>query len=268
MRQSLPLRGSADGRRGRQGRVSYLLDGTHWNLSDPMSIPHLILAHLYLTVVSVGIGLVIAFPLALLISRTRPATASVSHPVRVYAPLIGAASFLFKIPTARLYAPVIGGASFVYTIPSLAFVAFLVPFTGLSNPLTMIIPLVAYTQLVLIRNIVAAIRAVDPALVEVGRAMGMNGPQLQVRVVLPLSLPVIVAGIRVATVTTIGIATIAQWVGVADIGTLIYQGQNFAYNDEILAGVIVVSLFAILADLLLLAVQAVLGRGRQIVPAT
>ena len=249
MRQSLPLRGSADGRRGRQGHVSYLLNGTHWNLSDPMSIPHLILAHLYLTVVSVGIGLVIAFPIALLISRTRPATALVLHP-------------------ARLYAPVIGTASFLYTIPSLAFVAFLVPFTGLSHSLTMIIPLVAYTQLVLIRNIVAAIRAVDPALVEVGRAMGMNGPQLQVRVVLPLSLPVIVAGIRVATVTTIGIATIAQWVGVADIGTLIYQGQNFAYNDEILAGVIVVSLFAILADLLLLAVQAVLGRGRQIAPAT
>jgi osmoprotectant transport system permease protein len=234
-----------------------------------MGIPHLILAHLYLTVVSVGIGLAIAFPLALLIARARPATASVSHPVRVDTPLIGgAASILFKLPTARLYVPIIGGASFLYTIPSLAFVAFLVPFTGLSHPLTMIIPLVAYTQLVLIRNIVAAIRAVDPALVEVGRAMGMNGPQLQVRVVLPLSLPVIVAGIRVATVTTIGIATIAQWVGVADIGTLIYQGQNFAYNDEILAGVIVVSLFAILADLLLLAVQAVLGRGRQIVPAT
>jgi osmoprotectant transport system permease protein len=86
--------------------------------------------------------------------------------------------------------------------------------------------------------------------------------------VLPLSLPVVVAGLRVATVTTIGIATIAPWVGAQDIGTLIYQGQNFAYNDEILAGVIVVSVFAIMADLLLLGVQGALGRGRQIVPAT
>jgi osmoprotectant transport system permease protein len=219
--------------------MSYLLKGSHWALSDPMSIPNLILAHLYLTLVSVGIGLVIAFPLALLISRARPG----------------------------LYPPVIGTASFLYTIPSLAFVAFLVPFTGLRS-VTMIIPLVVYTQLVLIRNIVAAIRAVDPALIEVGRAMGMNRTQLQVRVVLPLSLPVIVAGIRVATVTTIGIATIAPLIGTADIGTLIFQGENFAYNDEILAGVLVVSLFAILVDLLLLAVQTGLGRGRQTAPAT
>ncbi len=219
--------------------MSYLLKGSHWALSDPMSIPNLILAHLYLTLVSVGIGLVIAFPLALLISRARPG----------------------------LYPPVIGGASFLYTIPSLAFVAFLVPFTGLRS-VTMIIPLVVYTQLVLIRNIVAAIRAVDPALIEVGRAMGMNRTQLQVRVVLPLALPVIVAGIRVATVTTIGIATIAPLIGTPDIGTLIFQGQNFAYNDEILAGVLVVSLFAILVDLSLLAIQTGLGRGRQTAPAT
>lgn len=228
--------------------MSYLLNGSHWALGDPASIPSLVLAHLYITLVSVGIGLVIALPIALLIARARPAGVTGFHP-------------------ARLYAPVIGTASFLYTIPSLAFVAFLVPFTGL-GPLTIIIPLVAYTQLVLIRNIVAAIRAVDPALVEVGRAMGMNAAQLQLRVVLPLALPVIVAGLRVATVTTIGIATIAPWVGTSDIGTLIYQGQNFAYNDEILAGVIVVSLFAILADLLLLAVQAALGRGRRVVPAT
>ncbi len=233
--------------------MSYILNGAHWNLSDPMSIPNLLFAHLYLTLVSVGIGLVIAFPIALLISRTRTSR-TLSFRALLFNP-------------ASLYTPVIGGASFLYTIPSLAFVALLVPFTGLT-PLTMIIPLVAYTQLVLIRNIVAAIHAVDPALVEVGRAMGMSRPQLQVRVVLPLSLPVIVAGIRVATVTTIGIATIAPLVGTADIGTLIFQGFNFAYYDEIIAGVIVVSLFAILADLLLLAVQTALGRGRQIVPAT
>lgn len=228
--------------------MSYILNGAHWSLSDPMSIPNLLFAHLYLTLVSVGIGLVIAFPIALLISRTRPANASRLNP-------------------ASLYAPVIGGASFLYTIPSLAFMAFLIPFTRLT-PAAIIIPLVAYTQLVLIRNIVAAIRAVDPTLVEVGRAMGMSRPQLQVRVVLPLALPVIVAGIRVATVTTIGIATLAPQIGTADLGTLIFQGFNFAYNDMIVAGVIIVSALAISADLLLLAAQTALGRGRQIVPAT
>jgi osmoprotectant transport system permease protein len=228
--------------------VSYLLDPHNYNFSDPTSIPNLLIGHLYITAVSVGIGLAIAFPLALLITRARPARASMLNP-------------------AGLYGPVIGGASFLYTIPSLAFVAFLVPFTGLS-PLTMIIPLVAYTQVVLIRNIVAAIRAVDPTLVEVGRAMGMSRLQLLLRVVLPLALPVIVAGIRVATVTTIGIATISRWVGVDDLGTLIYQGYNLARNDMIVAGVILVSALAIVADLLLLAAQTALGRGRQVVPAT
>ena len=81
-------------------------------------------------------------------------------------------------------------------------------------------PLIAYAQVVLIRNIVAAIRAVDPTLVEVGRAMGMNRIQLQRRVVLPLSLPIIVAGIRVVAVTTIGIATLGPYVGTQNLGTL------------------------------------------------
>ena len=83
----------------------------------------------------------------------------------------------------------------------------------------------------------------------------------------PLALPVIIAGLRVATVTTIGIATLGPWVGTDDLGTLIFQGFNFSYNDEVIVGVVLVSLLAIVADLLLLAVQAALGRGRQIVPA-
>ncbi len=91
--------------------MSYLLDPSHWSLSTTDNIPSLILVHTYLTLVSVGIGLLIAFPIALLISRT-PANAPIFDP-------------------ARLYAPVIGVAGFLYTIPSLAFVAFLVPFTGL-----------------------------------------------------------------------------------------------------------------------------------------
>jgi osmoprotectant transport system permease protein len=228
--------------------VSYLLNGSNWALSRPMNIPSLIVAQLSITLVSVVIGLVIAFPLALLVSVSRPSHWPVLNPVKYYGPLVGVTGVL-------------------YTIPSLAFMAFLVPWTGL-NPATIIIPLVTYTQLVLIRNIVAARHAVDPTLVDVGRGMGMNGVQLQRYVVLPLSLPLIVAGLRVVTVTTIGIATFAPLIGVEDIGTLIFQGFNFSYNDEIVAGVIVVSVVAISADLLLLAVQRWLSRGRQIVAAT
>lgn len=228
--------------------MSYLLNGANWELSTPMNIPSLLLAHLFLTLVSVAIGLAIAAPLALLVTISRPSFRPVVNPANYYGPLIGVSGIL-------------------YTIPSLAFVAFLVPFTGLA-PATVIIPLVVYAQLVLIRNIVAAVRSVDPTLVEVGRAMGMNTFQLRRYVLFPLALPVIVAGLRVVTVTTIGIATVAPLVGVNDLGTLVFQGINFAYFDESLAGVIVITALAIAADLLLLAVQRWLGRGRQMVPAT
>jgi osmoprotectant transport system permease protein len=123
---------------------------------------------------------------------------------------------------------------------------------------------VLYAQVVLIRNIVAAIQSVDPLLIEAGRAMGMNGWQVQREVILPLALPVIVAGIRVATVTTIGIATIAPLFGVQDLGYLIFQGFNTSYNDQVVAGVIIVSLLAIVVDFLLLGVQRLMSRGRRV----
>ena len=183
-------------------------------------------------------GLLIAFPIALLVARFRP-----------------------------LYTPVTLTASILYTIPSVAAMVLLIPLTGLTN-LTVIIPLVAYTQIVLIRNIVAAIRAVDPALIEVGRAMGMNGVQIQTKVVLPLALPVIIAGVRVVVVTTIGIASISQVVGVPDLGTLVFQGQTFAYNDEVIAGAILITALAVGADLLLLGLQRLLSRGQSVIYAS
>ncbi len=217
--------------------MSYLLNGYNWDLSDPQSIPNLFFAHLYITVISVLLGVLIAFPIALLVLR-------------------------FK----RLYLPIVTTAGVIYTLPSIALFVLLIPLTGLEAT-TIIIPLVAYTQIVLIRNIIAAIHAVDPALVEVGRAMGMNGVQLQLRVVLPLALPVIVAGLRVATVTTIGIATLSFAIGVPTLGLIIFQGFVFSYRDEILGGAILVIAFAIGADLLLLALQRVLARGRDVVAA-
>ncbi len=145
--------------------MSYLLNGANWQLSNPTNIPSLLVAHLYLTLVSLVIGLAIATSLALLVTISRPSF----HPV---------------VNPANYYGPLIGFSGILYTVPSLAFVALLVPFTGL-EPATIIIPLVVYAQLVLIRNIVAAIHSVDPTLVEVGRAMGMNAFQLRRYVVFP-----------------------------------------------------------------------------------
>jgi osmoprotectant transport system permease protein len=217
--------------------MSYLTNPDNWDLSISTSIPNLLFEQLYVTFVSLAIAVLIAFPLALLVARYR-----------------------------RLYTPVLTTTSILYTIPSLAAFAFLIPATGLAAP-TVIIPLVIYSQVVLIRNIVAAIRSVDPALVEVGRAMGMNRWQLQLRVILPLALPVIVAGFRVATVTAIGIATLGFLVGVDTLGYAIQQGFNFSSRDQVIGGVILVSALAIAADLLLLAAERWLGRGREIIPA-
>jgi osmoprotectant transport system permease protein len=144
--------------------------------------------------------------------------------------------------------------------------AFLIPITKLT-PATVIIPLVLYTQVVLIRNIVAAIRSIDPTLVEVGRAMGMNTAQLQLRVVLPLAAPIIIAGLRVTTVTTIGIAAIGPLFGVENLGYLITDGLALSYNDQILAGAISIAIVAVGADLLLLGVQSWINRGRAAVIA-
>jgi len=214
--------------------VNYILTSRYWELADPTSIPHLLVDHLVITLISVAIGLAIAFPIALIAVRHNWI-------------------FLGSITLAGI----------LYTIPSLAFMALLIPATGLSRT-TVVIPLVLYCQVVLIRNIVAGIRGVDPELIELGQAMGMTSAQVLWRVTLPLSLPVIIAGIRIATVTTIGIATIAPLFGTQDLGYLIFQGFNTSYNEQVLAGVILVSVLAVVADLALLGLQRLLSRGRRI----
>ena len=198
--------------------MSYLTNPDNWDLSISTSIPNLLFEQLYVTFVSLAIAVLIAFPLALLVARYR-----------------------------RLYTPVLTTTSILYTIPSLAAFAFLIPVTGLAAP-TVIIPLVIYSQVVLIRNIVAAIRSVDPALVEVGRAMGMNRWQLQLRVILPLALPVIVAGIRITVVTQIAVATVAAYINAGGLGDIIFQGITQDFGEKIAAGAVLTSLLAIAAD--------------------
>ncbi len=211
--------------------MQYLLDASNWDITDPQSVPNLLLDHIEITLLCMLVGLAIALPISLLLVR---------H--------------------SRWYPPTITIASIIYTLPSLAFMAFLIPITKLT-PATVFIPLVLYTQVVLIRNIVAAIRSIDPTLLEVGRAMGMNNVQLQLRVVLPLAAPVIIAGLRVATVTTIGIASIGPLFGTNNLGWLVTQGLNLAYYDMVLAGAIMLTVLAVGADLLLLGLQSLLNRG-------
>lgn len=217
--------------------MQYLLNGANWDIADPMSVPNLLLAHIEITLFSVLLGLVIAFPLSLLLVRY-----------------------------TRFYPTAITAAGIIYTLPSLAFMAFLIPIFQLTPP-TVVIPLVLYTQVVLIRNIVAAIRSIDPTLIEVGRAMGMNNVQVQLRVVLPLAAPIIIAGLRVTTVTTIGIASIAPLFGLYNLGFLITDGLALAYNDMVLAGAIMLTIVAVGADVLLLGVQSLINRGRTAVVA-
>lgn len=212
--------------------MSYLFDPFNYDLSDPGSIPNLLLKHMTIVGISMLISIIIALPLGILVSRYK----------------------LFK-------GPVVTTASILYTLPALALMGFLVLVTGLNAP-TIMIPLVLYAQLVLIRNTAAGISAVDPLLLEVGRAMGMNRWQLLWSVTLPLALPVIVAGIRVAMVTTIGIASLGTLVGVSCLGDLIFIGLDNLQNDQVLAGAILVSLLAVVADLLLLGIQVALNRGR------
>jgi osmoprotectant transport system permease protein len=159
--------------------MHYILQPFNYNLSDPESIPNLFVKHLALVGVVMLISIIIALPLGIVVARYK-----------------------------RVQLPVLTISGFLYTIPSIAAFALLIPITGLT-PVTVIIPLVAYNQLVLIRNTAAAINGIDPMLIEVGRAMGMKRQQVFLRVTLPLALPVIVAGIRIATVTTVGIAALA-----------------------------------------------------------
>lgn len=214
--------------------MSYLLSPYNYDLSDPGSIPNLVLQHLFLVGVSLAISLLIAIPLGLLAARYR-----------------------------QIYLPVITIADLLYTIPGIALLGVLITLPGLGLSFqTAIIPLVLYTQLVLIRNTVTAVNGIDPLLLETARAMGMNSQQVLLRVTLPLALPVIVAGIRIATVTTVGIASLASLVGEGGLGDLIFKNITSGDTQAVIAGAILMSLVAIMADLLLLTLQTVLNRGR------
>ena len=146
--------------------------------------------------------------------------------------------------------PVLGGANIIQTVPSLALFGFLLPapWIGARADRIAILALILYALLPLIRNTYTGISGVDPAVVEAGRGMGMTDSQLLWQVELPLALSVIIAGVRVATVLSIGLATIAAAIGAGGLGEFIFRGLAMVNNQVILAGAIPAAALAILAD--------------------
>jgi osmoprotectant transport system permease protein len=159
--------------------------------------------------------------------------------------------FIVQRPTLRTIA--LGIASIFQTIPSLALFGFLIPipFIGGIGKRTAIVALVLYALLPILRNTYVGLTGIDPAVLESAEAMGMTRSQVLFRVRLPLALAVILAGIRTATIITIGVATIAAAIGAGGLGTFIFRGVALVSDALILAGAIPAALLAILADVLL-----------------
>ena len=181
--------------------------------------------HVELTVIAVGVGLVIAFALAFLIVR-RP----------------------------RLEGPVTSVTGTLYTIPSLALFVLLIPYTGLSV-LTAEIGLVSYTLLILIRNIVSGIRGVPADAREAAIGMGYTPRQRLWRVEVPLAMAAIIAGVRIATISTIGLVTVTALIGQGGFGYFILIGIQRAFSTELIVGAVCSVLLAIGADALLVLLQ-------------
>jgi osmoprotectant transport system permease protein len=157
---------------------------------------------------------------------------------------------VFVAPRPRVGGALLGFFGAIYAIPSLALFGVLVLFEGLGF-WTAVTALAAYAQMILLRNIVAGLRGVDAAAVEAARGSGMTNAQLLWRVSAPLAMPAVLAGMRVAAVSIIGIATVAAWVGAGGLGTLIFAGIDQQNYDKALAGAIGAMVLAIAVDALL-----------------
>jgi osmoprotectant transport system permease protein len=191
-----------------------------------------LLEHIWYTAIAMLIGLIISAALTLLI-RVRP----------------------------RLYGPIIGLTGTLYAIPSLALFALLTPITGLGTLLTAQIALVSYTLLILTRNMVEGLRAVPPEAIEAARGMGYTSTQRLLRVELPLALPIVLAGIRIATVTIIGLVTVTALIGLGGLGYLIVTigtSRSSLGLTQALTGVVLAVGLAVIADVALQALQRAL----------
>jgi osmoprotectant transport system permease protein len=165
----------------------------------------------------------------------------------------------------KLARPILGLAGVVQTIPSLALFGFLLPLPliGGIGARTAIVALLVYAMLPLLRNTYAGILSVDPAIVEAATGLGMTPRQRLWWVEMPLALPVVLAGVRIATVVSIGLATIAAAIGAGGLGVLIYRGIAIVDNRQILAGAVPAALLALAADGLLGALERRQSKWRE-----
>ncbi len=185
---------------------------------NPDRVLELTRQHVELVGISIAIAMLIGVPLGILATRLR-----------------------------WLEGPVIGTTGVLYTVPSLALFAILMPYTGLGRT-TVVIALVLYSLLAIVRNTVAGIDGVPAATLDAARGMGMTGRQRLLMVEVPLALPVILAGVRLATVAAVGIATVGALLGAGGLGRLIFDGISRVNTDRIVAGALVASALALAAD--------------------
>jgi len=193
-----------------------------------LEIFSLTLEHLWLVGVAIAIAVAVGVPLGILVSRT-----------------------------AWLRKPVLGSANVLQTIPSLALFGFLLPapWLGERADRLAIVALVLYALLPIVRNTYTGIMGIEPAVKEAALGMGMTDSELLTQVELPLGAPVILAGVRIATVTAVGVATIAAAIGAGGLGELIFRGVAMVNNQLILAGALPAALLAIAADVALGALE-------------
>jgi osmoprotectant transport system permease protein len=201
-----------------------------WVTRNASSIWDATLEHLFLTGMAVGIGLLVSLVLAVVSLRRR-----------------------------SWYAPIIAAGGLLYTIPSLAAFALLAPFTGLTAT-TAIIALTSYTILILVRNVVTGIDGVPPEAVEAAQGMGYRPARLFFEIELPLALPVIIAGVRIAAVTVIGLVTVTALLGLGGLGQFILRGFRVLppYPTQIIVGTALSVALAVVVDLALLALERAL----------
>src|SRR3954471_5308776 len=204
-----------------------IVSGTcmHYLLDTFLPIAGPFIQHLRLTAIALAIALGIAVPVGVLLARVR-----------------------------WLRGPVLSVLGVIYTIPSLSLLVLLIPLFGIGTT-PAIIALVAYAQLVLVRNIVVGLTGLDPAVVEAAQGMGMNSWQRFRQVELPLALPLILAGVRLATLSIIAIGTVAALVGAGGLGTPLLIGVTTGDTRKIVAGSIAVALLAFGANTILRALE-------------
>ncbi|MBD0345670.1 MAG: ABC transporter permease [Coleofasciculus sp. Co-bin14] len=203
-------------------------------IKNPGVILGLLLEHLQMTGMAVLIAVAIALPVALLVTYYR-----------------------------WLNVPLLGFLGTLYTVPSLALMILLVPIFGLSRQLV-VVAMIIYTQVILVRNFSVGLQSIDPAILEAARGMGMNPWQRWWQIQMPLILPICLAGVRLATVVAIAIATIGAKFGAGGLGVMLFEGVSQARNDKIFAGAIAVALLAFAMNGALLALEWLSNPARKI----